>query len=75
MIASNIRRVKDKERKAAGNFYCSFCRPAKVDAGWRVRGHASHSNGYACEEHIDLLPKPESDHMTEADYQTWGRLL
>jgi hypothetical protein len=70
-----MRQIKGKERKAAGNLYCSFCRPEKVDAIYRRRSHASHDNGYACENHKEKIePKPESDHMTEADYQTWDRL-
>ena len=71
MIPNNIRRVKSKERRSAGNIYCSYCRPAKVDAIYRTRGMCAK---FSCEAHIDLLPKPESDHMTEADYQTWDRL-
>lgn len=69
--------MKAKERKRAGNIYCDHCKPEKVDAIWRLEGiTASHQRGdYACEEHKHLIKeRNESDHMTEADYQTWWRL-
>lgn len=73
-----MRRIKAKERKAAGNIYCSFCRSEgrKADAVWRVEGiMCDHRNGYACEEHKDLLQDSRDDgRMTEADRQTWRRL-
>lgn len=71
-----MRKVKDKERKTAGNLYCSFCRPLKVNAIYRKHGSANHSNGFACEEHKHLIveDKPESTDYSEADYQTWLRI-
>ena len=71
-----MRRVKSKERKAAGKIYCSHCKPLKVDAVWRKAGiHCNHHDGYACEDHKHLIPVDKDDgHMTEADHQTWGRL-
>lgn len=70
-----MRKVTTKERKAAGNIYCSFCRPNKVGAIYRKTGWCNHSDGYACEEHKDLIiEKPESDDYSEADYATWLRL-
>lgn len=65
-----MRLIKCKERKRAGNIYCDYCRPKKVHAIWRKIGICS---AFACEDHKGLIPV-ESDRMTEADYQTWGRL-
>ena len=71
-----MRRIKKKEREKAGEIYCSFCRKEhrKVIAVWRVNGLASHENGFACDEHYNLLPEERDDRITEADYQTWMRL-
>jgi hypothetical protein len=72
-----MRAITDKERKMAGNIYCDHCKPEKVDAKWRKRGiTASHQGGdFACEAHKHLIKEDSDDgHMTEADYQTWGRV-
>ena len=70
-----IRKITGKERKKAGNLYCSFCRPEKVPAIWRQEGRLyNHKDGYACEAHKDLIPVDRDEHLTEADYQTWMRL-
>ena len=69
-----MRRVKSKERELAGNIYCSFCRPMKVDAVWRKSGYATHSNGFACEDHKSLIKDEKLEDLSEADYQTWMRL-
>lgn len=71
-----IRKIKNKERKLAGNIYCDHCKPEKLDAVYRVSGYASHALGhFACEEHKHLVIDPEeSQRLTEADYQTWMRV-
>lgn len=72
-----MRAITDKERKMAGNIYCDHCKPEKIDAKWRRRGIiASHQRGdFACDDHKHLIkPDPSGDRMTEADYQTWGRV-
>lgn len=71
-----IRKIKNKERKMAGNIYCDHCKPAKVDAAYRVSGYASHEMGhFACEEHKHLIiDLEENQHLTAADYQTWMRV-
>ncbi len=70
-----ICRVKKKERERAGNIYCCFCRPKKVDAVWRVRGHADRGTDFACEEHKHLIRDIiEDDRITQADEMTWMRL-
>jgi len=70
-----MRKVKDKERKVAGNIYCDHCKPDKVDAIWRVHGMANHDGDFACEYHKHLIQEEvDNGHRTEADYQTWMRL-
>lgn len=71
-----MRIIKAKERKRAGNFYCSFCKPAKVDAIWRKSGiGCDFGKDLACDIHKHLIKEPiENEHLTEADYQTWMRL-
>ena len=74
-----IRRIKNKERAKAGNIYCSYCRPGKVNAIWRIKGfQANHQSGYSCEKHYkelkiksDRLDKLDNQSLSEADYQTW----
>ena len=68
-----MRMVKKKEREKAGNIYCDYCKPEKVEATWRVSGFAYHDRGdFACDEHKHLLKEEkDSGHRTEADYQTW----
>lgn len=82
-----MRKIKSSERKN-GMRYCSFCKPLKVGAVYRnthLRCDLKEEKlQFACEEHKDLLAdgtacythmKYEDDgYMTEADYQTWGRL-
>lgn len=82
-----MRKIKSKERKN-GMRYCSFCKPTKVDAIWRNArlrcDKPEEKLQFACEMHKDLLvdgtaveftpSKQDDGHMTEADYQTWGRL-
>lgn len=52
---------------------CSWC---KSPAAWRESGHAYK---FACDTHKPDLQAHEKanrddGHMSEADYQTWGRL-
>ena len=54
-----MRKIKAKERKA-GAIYCSYCRPAKVNATYRVTGFADHSKDFACVEHKHLLRVDEN---------------
>lgn len=70
-----IRKIKEKERKLAGNIYCDHCKPIKKDAIWRKQGiTATHNGDYACEEHKNKIKDDEDDYLTEADYQTWYNL-
>ena len=70
-----MRKVKEKERKAAGNIYCSFCRPLKVDAIYRKTGTCDHESGFACGSHKDMIKEYiDSNDYSEADYQTWLRI-
>jgi len=70
-----IRMIKNKERERAGNIYCDHCKPEKVDAIWRKAGiSARHTGDFACHHHKHLIKDiPESDHLTEADFQTWHK--
>lgn len=82
-----MRKIKSSERKN-GMKYCSFCKPAKVSAVWRNThlrcDRKDEKLQFACKDHKHLLKdgtmvysdnKHEDDgYMTEADYQTWGRL-
>lgn len=70
-----MRNIKDKEREN-GMRYCAYCKPARVRAVYRsTRGIGIK---LACENHKESLiaheGPTESDHLTEADYQTWMRL-
>jgi hypothetical protein len=72
-----MRWIKNKEHRLAGHIYCDHCKPKKVDALWRKEGiTASHARGdFACEAHKHLIKEDHDDgHMTEADYETWGRV-
>lgn len=70
-----MRRVKTKERKAAGNIYCSFCKPLKADAIYRKSGFCNHKSGFACEGHKEMIKEmPANEDYSEADYQTWLRV-
>lgn len=52
-----------------GNVYCHVCR----NEGKETRAAWMQDGRFTCEAH---KPKPSTrdDYMTEADYQTWGRL-
>lgn len=63
-----IRKIRKKERDN-GMKYCSFCKPARVDAIWR-----DSSTDFACTMHKDNLYEETEQHLTEADYQTWMNL-
>jgi len=53
-----------------GMKFCTFCKQEKRE---RVKAiYRNSQNEFACEFHKHKLY--ESDYMTEADYQTWGRL-
>jgi hypothetical protein len=68
------RLIRAKERRRAGNMYCSFCRPDKVKALWRKRGFADPLNSYACEEHKHLIKDEDDNRITLADEMTWRNL-
>lgn len=84
-----MRKIKSKERQN-GMKWCSFCKPDKVHAIWRNThlrcDRKEEKLQFACEEHKGLLIdgtavdldlsklKRDDGYMTEADYQTWGRL-
>jgi len=61
-------------KKAQLGHWCEFCEPKTTRAVWVGRGF----NGFACNEHTKELQateySPDDDNMSEADYQTWGRL-
>jgi hypothetical protein len=64
-----VRKIKRKEREN-GMRYCTFCKPARVDAIWR-----DFHLKFACEAHKDKLDnRQESTDYSEADYQTWLRV-
>ncbi len=75
MSAYTPRRIKQKwiNKVHPNRSRCVYCWKEKekvVQATWREYG------GYedlACDEHKDKI-YVEDDHMSEADYQTWGRL-
>ncbi len=67
-----MRKVKSKERKRAGNIYCPYCKPLKVDAIWRKDGFADNRRDFACEKHKHKIIEEVERHLTEADYQTWA---
>ena len=46
------RRISNKERKKAGNIYCSFCRPIKIQAIYRF-----HWEKFACENHKQKIER------------------
>lgn len=82
-----MRKIKSTERRN-GMRYCTFCKPEKIHAIWRNTNlrcdRKEEKLCFACEEHKDLLVDGtavytdikyvDDGHMTEADYQTWGRL-
>uniref|UniRef100_A0AB39CEM0 Uncharacterized protein n=1 Tax=Pseudomonas phage HRDY3 TaxID=3236930 RepID=A0AB39CEM0_9VIRU len=69
-----MKRLKENQK-----YGCTWCKKEgrKVPAIWRERGFAG---SWACEKHRPDLEKQEREdavresRMTEADYQTWGRL-
>lgn len=78
------RKISTKERNN-GMKYCTYCKPQKVHAIWRNTYLRSEQKiCFACDAHKHLLidgqkhvpaTQPSvSEHLTEADYQTWMRL-
>lgn len=53
-----MRKINGKERRSAGNIYCCYCRPAKVDAVYRPRGMGLHTDS-TCLDHKHLLEAKE----------------
>jgi hypothetical protein len=69
-----MRKITARERKKAGNIYCPFCKPNKVDAIWRIDGWYDKSKHVSCDNHVDKMTDfLMSELMTEADYQTWAK--
>ena len=70
-----MRVIKAKERRN-GMRYCTYCKPHRIDAVYRSTRGAGIV--FACVEHKSELAdhegKSESEHLTEADYQTWMRI-
>jgi hypothetical protein len=64
-----MRKITGKERRKAGNIYCPYCKPEKVNATYRTSGWTDVS----CEKHKNNLYE-DDDRLTEADYQTWMRI-
>lgn len=69
-----MKKIKEGEYKKA---VCSFC-AIKTKANWRS-SRLGPPNSYACDGHQGELMQFErgrldDGYMTEADYQTWGRL-
>lgn len=66
-----MKQIKPGEYKSA---VCNWC-PSKAEL---VSLKLAGPSRYACRQHQDNLSKLELalqiDHMSEADYQTWGRL-
>jgi uncharacterized Zn finger protein (UPF0148 family) len=70
-----MKRIGEKERNKAGHIYCPYCKPEKIDAVWRKDKDPDKRYDVACEKHKDNIHESkESEHYTEADYQTWLRL-
>lgn len=68
-----MKMIKEKDGKP----WCKFCPDKTVRAVWRATGLGMAK--HACQDHVEDLRTYEkagqdSGHMTEADYQTWGRL-
>lgn len=68
-----MKKIKEKEGKP----WCKWCPEKTVRAVWRTSGICL--TKHACEDHKQDLKDYENKyrddgHMTEADYQTWGRL-
>lgn len=68
-----MKKIKEKEGKP----WCKFCPEKTIRAVWRSSG--LHLTMHACEEHKQELQEFEAKrrdngYMTEADWQTWGRL-
>ena len=66
-------RISAKERRKAGNIYCPYCKPQKVNAVWRITGWYDKSKHVACDTHkVHLVDHDyDPDYNTDADYQTW----
>jgi len=67
-----------KKMKPTSTQPCTHC---KDRATWRSSGFSLNKWEYACESHKEIIRLKEAaanqrrdDHMSEADYQTWGRL-
>jgi hypothetical protein len=58
-----------KRTKQKDTHPCQWCKKLEIKrkAVWQ------HYGQYACEEHKDKI-HVDDGYMTEADYQTWGRL-
>ena len=65
-----LRRIDNKARKKCSGRKCNYCDRIPI---WRIVGTY---DKLACYDHEDRLYKSDddNDHMSEADYQTWGRL-
>lgn len=62
-----VRKIKQVAR-------CSYCKINRATVS--VHGH-SYYGKTACDDCLKALreiEKPESEHLTEADYQTWMRI-
>lgn len=58
-----------KKIKAKDTSTCDWCR----QEGKKVKAQWSHYGQKACQDHKHLI-HVDDGYMTEADYQTWGRL-
>lgn len=60
-----------KRTKQRDTHTCDYCRAE----GKKERATWKHAGDYACDNHKENLARyVDDDYMTEADYQTWGRL-
>lgn len=65
-----MKKLKEKQRGP----WCSFCPPKTTRAVYR---QDCFSGKFSCERHSEdllIIEQKEDDKMTEADYQTWGRV-
>ena len=70
-----MRTIRKKEREN-GMRYCSYCKPERNDAIYRStrNGEIRFSCGFHKNELLKYEGPDESNHYTEADYETWMRL-
>lgn len=66
-----------KIRECDGKPWCKWCPEKTTRAVWRSTGLSL--NKHSCEQHKQDLEEYENQrkgngYMSEADYQTWGRL-